>query len=124
MKTALENWYNALALQNRGRYSIVFQQARARIAQDGRIVEEGQFPPLPAEIASVCNAHLREQQNLDKEYAEVMEAARKSYVQKLGIIRDEAQRTRQFGQVTAIENELEAVKSLQSFVDHFKITGE
>ena len=124
MNSALEKWYSNLALQNRGRYRLVYQQAKTKVAKDGRIDEEGRFPPLPAEIASVCNAHLREQQNLDKEYAEVMEAARKSYVQKLGIIRDEAQRTRQFGQVTAIENELEAVKSLQSFVDHFKITGE
>lgn len=124
MNSALEKWYNNLALQNRGRYSLVYQQAKAKIAKDGRIDEEGRFPPLPAEIASVCNSHLREQQNLDKEYAQVMETARKSYVQKLGVIRDEAQRTRQFAQITAIENELEAVKSLQSFVDHFKITGE
>jgi hypothetical protein len=124
MNSALEKWYNNLALQNRGRYSLVYQQAKAKIAKDGRIDEEGRFPPLPAEIASVCNSHLREQQNLDKEYAQVMETARKSYVQKLGVIRDEAQRTRQFAQITAIENELEAVQSLQSFVDHFKITGE
>ena len=124
MKTALENWYNALALQNRGRYSIAFQQARAKIAQNGRIVEEGQFPPLPTQIASACNAHLREQRQLDQDYAEVMETARKTYVQKLGVILDEAQRTRQFTRITAIENELEAVGDIQSFVTHFKITGE
>ncbi|MCH2062558.1 MAG: protein kinase [Roseibacillus sp.] len=123
MNTALGNWYNALALQNRGRYSIVFQQARAKIAQDGRIVEEGKFPPLPAEIASVCNAHLREQRNLDQDYFEVMETARKTYVQKLGVLLTEAQRGRRFAGVMAIENELNAVEDVQAFVIHFKVAG-
>ncbi len=123
MKTALENWYNALALQNRGRLSIEFQQARAKVAQDGRISEEGRFPPLPAEIGPVCNAHLREQRKLDQEYAEVMETARKTYVQKLGIILAEAQRERRFAGVIEIENELEAVDDVQSFVIHFKVAG-
>ena len=123
MNTALGNWYNALALQNRGRYSIVFQQARAKIAQDGRIVEEGKFPPLPAEIASVCNAHLREQHNLDQDYFEVMETARKTYVQKLGVLLTEAQRGRRFAGVMAIENELNAVEDVQAFVIHFKVAG-
>ncbi|MEE2623513.1 MAG: protein kinase [Verrucomicrobiota bacterium] len=123
MKTALENWYNALALQDRGRLSIEFQQARAKVAQDGRISEEGRFPPLPAEIGPVCNAHLREQRKLDQEYAEVMETARKTYVQKLGIILAEAQRERRFAGVIEIENELEAVDDIQSFVIHFKVAG-
>ena len=123
MKTALENWYNALALQNRGRLSIEFQQARAKVGQDGRISEEGRFPPLPAEIGPVCNAHLREQRKLDQEYAEVMETARKTYVQKLGIILAEAQRERRFAGVIEIENELEAVDDIQSFVIHFKVAG-
>ena len=123
MKTALENWYNALALQDRGRLSIEFQQARAKVAQDGRISEEGRFPPLPAEIGPVCNAHLREQRKLDQEYAEVMETARKTYVQKLGIILAEAQRERRFAGVIEIENELEAVDDVQSFVIHFKVAG-
>ncbi len=123
MKTALENWYNALALQDRGRLSIEFQQARAKVGQDGRISEEGRFPPLPAEIGPVCNAHLREQRKLDQEYAEVMETARKTYVQKLGIILAEAQRGRRFAGVIAIEKELEAVNDVQSFVIHFKVAG-
>jgi len=123
MNTALGNWHNGLALQDRGRHSIAFQQARAKVAQDGRINEEGRFPPLPAGIASVCNAHLREQRELDQEYAEVLETARKTYVQQLGIILAKAQRERQFAQGIAIEKELEAVDDVQSFAIHFKIAG-
>ena len=72
---------------------------------------------------SLCNAHLREQRKLDQEYAEVMETARKTYVQKLGIILAEAQRERRFAGVIEIENELEAVDDIQSFVIHFKVAG-
>ena len=71
----------------------------------------------------MCNAHLREQRKLDQEYAEVMETARKTYVQKLGIILAEAQRERRFAGVIEIENELEAVDDIQSFVIHFKVAG-
>ncbi len=53
-----------------------------------------------------------------------METARKTYVQKLGVILGEAQRTRQFTRINAIENELETVGDIQSFVAHFKITEE
>ena len=123
MNTALGNWHSGLALEDRGRHSIAFQQARAKVTQDGRISEEGQFPPLPAEIASVCNAHLREQRELDQEYAEVLETARKTYVQRLGVILAEAQRERRFAGVMAIEHELDAVDDVQAFVIHFKIAG-
>ena len=123
MNMALENWYNTLALQDRGRQFNAFQRARAKVAKNGRIIEEGQFPPLPAEIASVCNAHLREQRQLDQGYAETMEIARKTYVKQLGTILMEARRARQFAGIIAIEEELEAVDDVQSFVTHFKVAG-
>ncbi|MBI22278.1 MAG: hypothetical protein CMN05_01605, partial [Roseibacillus sp.] len=59
----------------------------------------------------------------DQEYAEVLETARKTYVQQLGIILAKAQRERQFAQGIAIEKELEAVDDVQSFAIHFKIAG-
>ncbi|MEC8941646.1 MAG: C-type lectin domain-containing protein, partial [Verrucomicrobiota bacterium] len=40
MNTALGNWHSGLALEDRGRHSIAFQQARAKVTQDGRISEE------------------------------------------------------------------------------------
>ena len=78
---------------------------------------------MTPQIGPVCNAHLREQRKLDQEYAEVMETARKTYVQKLGVILAEAQRERRFAGVIEIENELEAVDDIQSFVIHFKVAG-
>lgn len=124
MRAALENWYNALALQDRGRHALAFTQAKAKVAADGRILEEGRFPPLPAEIASICNARLREQRSLDQEYANLMETTRKTYVRKMEELLLTEQRARQFARIRAIENELQSTRDVQSFVDHFKITAE
>ena len=124
MSTALDEWHTGLSLQNRGRYTLSFQQAKARIAEDGRINEEGRLPPLPAEIASVCNACLREQRSLDQEYATVMESTRKTYVQQLGMRLSKARDTRQFSEMGEIETELESVMTVQTFVSHFNIGGD
>ena len=124
MSTALDKWHTGLPLQNRSRYTLSFQQAKARIAEDGRINEEGRLPPLPAEIASVCNACLREQRSLDQEYATVMESTRKTYVQQLGMRLSKARDTRQFSEMGEIETELESVMTVQTFVSHFNIGGD
>ena len=123
MSTALDEWHTGLSLQNRGRYTLSFQQAKGRIAKDGRINEEGRLPALPAEIASVCNACLREQGSLDQEYADVMESTRKTYIQQLGMRLSEARDRRQFSEVSAIEAELESVMTIQTFVSHFNVSG-
>jgi len=124
MSMALDKWHTGLPLQNRNRYTLSFQKAKATIAKDGRINQEGRLPPLPAEIASVCNACLREQLGLDQEYASVMENARKTYVQQLGMRLGKARDARQFAEVRAIETELESVITVQSFVSHFNIAGD
>ena len=124
MSTALDEWHTGLSLQNRGRYTLSFQQAKGRIAKDGRINEEGRLPALPAEIASVCNACLREQGSLDQEYADVMESTRKTYIQQLGMRLSEARERRQFSEVSAIEAELESVMTVQTFVSHFNVSGD
>ncbi|MBJ06574.1 MAG: hypothetical protein CMO40_05565 [Verrucomicrobiaceae bacterium] len=124
MRTELEKWYNGLALQDRGRQFRAYTQAKAKVTEDGRINEEGRFPPLPAEIASVCNARLRDQRNLDQEYASLMEKARATYVRKMEELLLAGQRERQFTAIRAIEGELQVTRDVQSFVDHFEITGE
>ena len=124
MSAELEKWYNGLPLQDRGKYGLSYKQAKAKVAADGRILEEGRFPPLPAEIASVCNARLRDQRNLDQEYAGLMETARASYVRKMEELLLAGQGERQFARIRAIEGELESTRDVQSFVDHFKVTGE
>ena len=85
---------------------------------------EGFADALPAEIASVCNARLRDQRNLDQEYAGLMETARASYVRKMEELLLAGQGERQFARIRAIEGELESTRDVQSFVDHFKVTGE
>ena len=123
MTKALDKWHNGLPLQNRDRYALSFQQAKARVAKDGRINEEGRLPPLPAEVASTCNACLREQRNLDQEYAMVMEKARQTYLQQLSTRLVKARTGRQFAEVLAIENETASVMTIQSFVSHFNVAG-
>ena len=123
MTKALDKWHNGLPLQNRDRYALSFRQAKARVAKDGRINEEGRLPPLPAEVASTCNACLREQRNLDQEYATVMEKARQTYLQQLSTRLVKARTGRQFAEVLAIENETASVMTIQSFVSHFNVAG-
>ena len=50
--------------------------------------------------------------------------ARATYVRKMEELLLAGQRERQFTAIRAIEGELQVTRDVQSFVDHFEITGE